>query len=135
MRLLLAPLLTVGLVLSACGSEESDAEAAQKEVCTDASDVKSNLGALADAISDRDLSLAEDAYSELVTSVEELNGGLEDLGSAQREAIQPQLDAIQSAVDDVDDADLSTLGDSLSSIQSEVEQAADTIRSTSALDC
>jgi len=132
---LLAGLFAIGLVLTACGSDESEAEAAQKEVCTDASEVKSNLGALADALSDTDLSLAEDAYSDLVTSVEELNGALEDLGGARREELQPQLEAIESAVDDVDVTDLSTLEDSLSTIRSEVEQAADTISSTSALDC
>ena len=36
---------------------------------------------------------------------------------------------------DVDPADLGTLSASLSTIQSEIDQAADTISSTSALDC
>jgi hypothetical protein len=130
-----ASVLTLGLLFAACSSDESTAEAAQKEVCADSTEVKDDLSALGTAITEGGLGDAEDAYDNLVDSVEELNGAMEDLGSAQREEIQPQVEAIQSAIDDVDVSDLSTFSTSVEAIQTSVNEAVDTISGTSALGC
>jgi chromosome segregation ATPase len=130
-----ASALAFGLLFAACSSDESTAEAAQEEVCSDSTAVKDDLGTLANAITNGDLDDAEDAYDELVESVEELNGGMEDLNDARRDEIQPQVEAIQTAIQDIDVSSLSALETSLQSVQSSVSDAADTISSTSALSC
>ena len=130
-----ASALTLGLLLAGCGSDASEAEAAQKEVCRDSGEVKDNLDALANAIADGNQEDAEEAYNDLTASVLELNGGMEDLNEARRDEIQPQVEAIQTAVEDVDVSDLSTLGTSIDAIKTSVTEAADTISSTSSLDC
>jgi len=98
----LVPALAGALLLAgaatACSSD-SDAEDASQKVCEARDDLRTSVGAVTDALSSANLGSASDAMDTVRADYEALRVATGELSEAERERLQPQLDAVRAQVE------------------------------------
>jgi hypothetical protein len=124
--------LSAGLV--ACGSDEADEPSAADQVCAARSDLDDAIAVVVDDLKSANFGDAKDSVAGVSAAADTLKGAVGDLASEQRDAIQPQTDALSSAVTAIGDASsLPELQAAMSSLSTAVSAWADAAASD--LDC
>lgn len=139
-HLVVAAVLGVGLIggLAACGGDDDDddpAAAASAEVCDARSDLSEEVDDFVASVKAVNLGDAREDLADVTDALRELGSAVAGLATAQRDAVQPQVDAISSAIGSIDEGGLGSLGATVDTIGAEVSDALDAIASNSALDC
>ena len=112
---------------TACTGDES----AEQRVCDAGSDLRDDLGDVVTDVEEGDLGEASDGASDAGESFDELVAALDDLGEEQREALEPEIDALGSDVTALREAeDLEELGAGLDDFLTQAEVVYDGVADT-----
>lgn len=127
-----ASLLAVVLLLAAAGC--GDDESASDRVCDARSELRDDLQAVVDDVSEGNLGEAQDGLDDVQSAYDDLASAVSDLEGEQREALEPEVDQLESDVAELEDADsLDELGAGVESVLDSAETIVQDIGE--ALDC
>jgi uncharacterized phage infection (PIP) family protein YhgE len=127
-----ASLLAVVLLLAAAGC--ADDESASDRVCDARSELRDDLQAVVDDVSEGNLGDAQDGLDDVQSAYDDLASAVGDLEGEQREALEPEVDQLESEVAELGDADsLDELGAGVESVLDSAESIVQDVGE--ALDC
>jgi hypothetical protein len=132
----LAPVLAGALLLAgvtAACSSDSDSDTAAQKVCTARDDLRASAGEVREALTAANLGTAREAMDAVRADFGALRTAAAELSDAERERLQPQIDAVRSQIEalaDVRDlvglqAGIEAIGTSLEEIYAEVAETLD----------
>lgn len=126
---LVAALVVASASLTACGSDEDSGPTAQEQVCTAREGVSSAVKAVGDDLKSANLGDAKTSAADIGPAFDDLTAAIGNLKDEEREALQPQVDAITSELAGLGDVTsiagletiITTVGSDISALTDDIE--------------